>query len=255
MDHVTTRRRLPRAYRAVVAILRPLLMLLTRRDWRGLENLPDDEGFVVCPNHISYVDVLTFAHVLYDSGHPPFFLGKEGVFDVPVLGRVLRAAEQIPVHRETGRAAGAFSAAVDAVRTGRAVAIYPEGTLTRQPDQWPMRGKTGAARVALQTHCPVVPVAQWGPQEILGTYEKRVRLLPRRTIHVRVGPPVDLSDLYDRPPTKALLDEATERIMTAITQLLEDLRGETAPPVRFDPRAHGLPSTGNFRARRRGERR
>ncbi len=248
---MTSRRsRPPLAYRAVVAVFRPLLMLLTKRDWRGQENLPAEGGFVVCPNHISYVDVLSFAHLLYDSGHPPYFLGKEGVFDVPVVGSILRAADQITVYRETGRAAGAFSAAVDAVHAGKAVAIFPEGTLTREPDQWPMRGKTGAARVALATRCPVVPVAQWGPQEILGSYERRLRLLPRKTMHLRVGPPVDLSDLYDLPPTRALLEAATERIMAAITTMLEDLRGETAPAERFDPRAHGLPATGNFRAPR-----
>jgi 1-acyl-sn-glycerol-3-phosphate acyltransferase len=117
-----------------------------------------------------------------------------------------------------------------------------------------MVGKTGAARIALMTRCPVIPVAQWGPQEVLAPYSKRVRLFPRKTMHVRAGKPVDLEDLYDKPVTATVLREATGRIMTAITAELEVLRGEKAPADRFDSRKHGLPTTGNFhRAPRRQE--
>jgi 1-acyl-sn-glycerol-3-phosphate acyltransferase len=230
----------------VVAVLRPLLMVVTKRDWRGAEHLPTSGGFVVAPNHLSYVDPLAFAHFLVDNGRPPFFLGKEGVFRVPIVGAILRGAEQIPVYRNTGQAADAFRAAVAAVESGKCVAVYPEGTLTRDPEIWPMVGKTGAARIALATRCPVIPVAQWGPQELLAPYSKRVRLFPRKTMHVTAGPPVDLSDLYDKPVTGALLRQATDRIMAAITAELETIRGATAPAERFDSRKHGLPETGNF---------
>ncbi|HEV7195506.1 MAG TPA: 1-acyl-sn-glycerol-3-phosphate acyltransferase, partial [Pedococcus sp.] len=141
----------PFAYRFVVALVRPLLMVLTKRDWQGVENLPSDGGFVVAPNHLSYVDPFVFGHFMYDHGWAPFFLGKEGVFRVPVLGSLLRSAEQIPVYRNTGKAADAFRAAVAAVEGGKCVGVYPEGTLTRDPQLWPMVGKTGAARIALAT--------------------------------------------------------------------------------------------------------
>jgi 1-acyl-sn-glycerol-3-phosphate acyltransferase len=237
---------LPFAYRLAVAIVRPLMLLLTKRDWRGWEHFPASGGFVVAPNHVSHVDPLSFAHYLYDSGHPPFFLGKEAVFRVPVVGAILRGAQQIPVYRNTGRAADAFRAAVGAVESGKCVGVYPEGTLTRDPGLWPMVGKTGAARIALTTRCPVIPVAQWGPQEILAPYSKRPHLFPRKTMHVLAGPPVDLSDLHDHPLDAAVLREATARIMAAITALLVELRGEPAPAERFDSRKHGLPETGNF---------
>ncbi|HEY7720031.1 MAG TPA: lysophospholipid acyltransferase family protein [Pedococcus sp.] len=222
-----------------------MLLLLTRRDWRGTENFPASGGFVVTPNHISHVDPLAFAHFMYDSGQPPFFLGKESVFRVPVVGAILRGAQQIPVYRNTGRAVDAYRAAVEAVEEGKCVGVYPEATLTRDPDLWPMVGKTGAARIALATQCPVIPVAQWGPQEMLPPYSKRPRLVPRPTMHMLAGPPVDLSDLYDRPQNAEVLREATTRIMAAVTVLLEELRGEKAPAERFDSRKHGLPSTGN----------
>jgi 1-acyl-sn-glycerol-3-phosphate acyltransferase len=117
-----------------------------------------------------------------------------------------------------------------------------------------MVGKTGAARIALATRCPVIPVAQWGPQELLAPYSGKLRLLPRKTMHVTAGPPVDLSDLYDQPVTSTLLREATSRIMAALTVQLEQIRGEQAPTERFDSRTHGLPETGNFRRSQRGGR-
>lgn len=246
--------RLPFAYRFVVAVVRPLLMVFTKQEWYGAENLPATGGFVVTPNHLSHVDPLVFAHFLVDNGRPPFFLGKEGVFRVPVVGAILRGAEQIPVYRNTGQAADAFRAAVAAVEAGKCVGVYPEGTLTRDPDLWPMVGKTGAARIALATRCPVIPVAQWGPNELLEPYGKRPRLFPRKTMRVRAGRPVDLSDLYGKPLTGALLREATDRIMAAITVELEKVRGEQAPLERFDARRHGLPDTGNFRPGHRGHR-
>ena len=129
--------------------------------------------------------------------------------------------------------------------------MFPEGTLTRDPGLWPMRPKTGAARLALTTRCPVVPIALWGPQDVLGTYEKRLHLLPRKTIRVSAGPPVDLSDLYDRTAESTALREAADRIVAAITAQLETLRGETAPPQRLDSRTLGLPEVGNFKRGRR----
>jgi 1-acyl-sn-glycerol-3-phosphate acyltransferase len=236
---------LPWAYRFAEILLRPWLTVLTRRDWRGAEHLPHEGGFVVSPNHISYADPLPFAHYMLDNGRPAYFLAKESVFRVRVLGWLLRKAGQIPVYRNSVAATDAFRAAVDAVGTGKCVAIFPEGTITRDPDLWPMRGKTGAARVALETRCPLIPVAQWGAQEILSPYGHRPSLLPRKTIQVVAGPPVDLSDLYGRPMDAAVLRDATDRLMDRITELLEGLRRDTRPSERFDPRAHGVPEIGD----------
>jgi 1-acyl-sn-glycerol-3-phosphate acyltransferase len=238
------RRRIGFWYRLAVVVLRRPLLLLTRRDWSGAEHLGTG-GIIVVTNHVSHADPLTFAHFLYDNGRLPRFLAKAGLFRVFFVRSVLRGAQQIPVYRESTDAQQAYSAAVDAVRRGECVAIYPEATLTRDPGLWPMTGKTGAARIALATGAPVVPVAQWGPQDILAPYGKRPRLLPRHTVHVKAGPPVDLSEFIGRPVDAELLLRVTEKIMAAITALLEQIRGEKAPAVRFDPRRAGLPTTGN----------
>ncbi|GAA3295671.1 hypothetical protein GCM10020295_23410 [Streptomyces cinereospinus] len=148
----------------------------------------------------------------------------------------MRGTGQIPVYRESTDALSAFRAAIDAVERGECVAFYPEGTITRDPDGWPMTGKTGAARVALKTKCPVIPVAQWGANELLPPYATKPRLLPRKTSRVLAGPPVDLSRFYGKDMTAEVLKEATEVIMAAITRQLEEIRGERAPETPYDPK-------------------
>ena len=123
--------------------------------------------------------------------------------------------------------------------------VYPEGTITRDPDLWPMVGKSGAARIALETRCPVIPIGQWGAQEVLAPYARKPDLFPRKKIEMKVGDPVDLSDLYDLQRTTAVVNQATARIMAVLTDLVEEVRGETAPEERFDPRKAGVAEIGN----------
>jgi 1-acyl-sn-glycerol-3-phosphate acyltransferase len=241
---VSRHRRIGFWYRLAAIILRRPMMLLTRHDWSGAEHLGTG-GIVVVSNHVSHFDPLTFSHFLYDNGRLPRFLAKAGLFKIFFIGSVLRGADQIPVYRESIDAQQAYSAAVDAVRRGECVVIYPEATLTRDPGLWPMVGKTGAARVALATGAPVVPVAQWGPQGVLAPYTKRLHLFPPRVMRVRAGAPIDLSEFMGQPVDADLLHAVTEKIMAAITRLLEEIRGEQAPVVRFNPRREGLPTTGD----------
>lgn len=244
------------AFGICVVILEPLLRLLTKQRWIDGEKIPAEGGCVVAGNHVSYVDPLTFAHFLYGHGRIVRFLAKAAILDLPVVGRLIRATGQIPVYRLTTDASKAFSAAVAAVEEGKCVVVYPEGTITRDPGLWPMVGKTGVARIALTSGVPVIPVAQWGPQQILAPYAKWPRLLPRKTMVVKAGDPVDLDDLRGQRLTPQVLREATERIMDHIAALLADIRGEQPPPERFDPRKAGVSQIGNpkARARSRGRR-
>jgi len=233
------------AWTVAAGIVKPTLMVTTKRDWRDGEKIPASGGCLVVVNHVSHLDPLTLAHFLYDHGRLVRFLAKDALFRTPLLKYVVRDAGQIPVSRMTEGAVTAFQAAVEAVRQGECIGIYPEGTLTRDPDGWPMRGKTGAARIALATGAPVIPVGQWGVQDILPAYTVRPHLFPRKTVHYQAGDPVQLGDLRDKPLTDAVLRQATDRIMAAITVLVEELRGEKAPVVRFDPRASGVNEIGN----------
>ena len=230
------RRRIGFWYRFAAVLCKPPLVILIKRDWRGMENIPAEGGFITAVNHNSHVDPFAYAHYQYNTGRVPRFLAKSGLFKKGFIGAAMRGTGQIPVYRESTDALSAFRAAVDAVERGECVVFYPEGTITRDPDQWPMTGKTGAARVALQTKCPVVPVAQWGANLLLPPYAKKPSLLPRKTHHVLAGPPVDLSRFYDKEMTPDVLREATEVIMAAVTEQLEELRGEKAPEKPFDLR-------------------
>lgn len=221
----------------VAGIVRPVMNLLMNKKWEGLEKLPAG-GFIAAPNHCTEIDPLVIGHMLYNQKRMPHFLAKGGLFKVPVLGAVLRATKQIPVERSTAGANRSLNVAKEVVDEGGAIVIYPEGTLTRDPELWPMKGHTGAARMALESGIPVVPMAHWGAHQVFPRYAKRFHLFPRRTSRVIVGDPVDLSAFEGRPLDKATLTAATGVIMDAITGLLATLRSEQPPAERWDPAAH-----------------
>ncbi len=237
---VSRRSHLGFSYRLAVAVLWPLMRTLVRWDIKGSERLTRSPGgIIVAANHLSWFDPLVVSYVLWQADRPPRFLAKEAVFRVKVVGGIIRRAGQIPVYRETADAANAIRDALVALDRGEAVAVYPEGTITRDPGLWPMSGKTGAVRMALISGAPLFPMAHWGAQEVMAPYAKEFRILPRKTMRVRVGEPVDLDDLRGRPVDAATTREASQRLMDAITALLAEIRGEEPPVERMTRRAGG----------------
>lgn len=234
------------AFKLGTKILIPLFRLFMKRDWRGMENIPQTGRAIVASNHLSYLDVLVLTDLLFTNGRAPRYLGKAGVFRVPIIGKIVLAAGQIPVERESSDARKAVDHAKILLEKGHLLGVYPEGTLTRDQNLWPMIAKTGCARLALATDTAVIPIAQWGSQKILPRYTNRVHLLPRKTIQMRVGRPVDLSPWKGKHEDPQALIEATAEIMRAITVMLEEMRGEERPAVIFDPHTSSLPKTGNF---------
>jgi 1-acyl-sn-glycerol-3-phosphate acyltransferase len=214
-----------------VLLLKPPLLLISGREWRNGTHIPAAGGCVIVANHVSQIDPVMLAHFIYDHGRVPRALAKDSIFRVRGIGSILRSAGQIPVSRDRDPAA-ALATAVAAAQAGACLLVYPEGSITKDPDGWPMRGKTGAARIALLAGVPVIPVGQWGAQEIQPAYTRRLRVLPRRAAGFSVGEPVDLSDLAGREIEADVLAEATERIMTAITAEVASLRGIPAPCAR-----------------------
>ena len=125
---------------------------------------------------------------------------------------------------------------------GETVVVYAEGTASRDPDLWPMKARTGVARLALRTGAPVIPIAMWGAQDVLPYGTSRPHLWPRKTIRLAAGPPVDLSAFQGLPLTATNLRNATAVVMADVTALLAGLRGETPPAVPYDPDAAGKAS-------------
>ncbi|MEU7001984.1 lysophospholipid acyltransferase family protein [Nonomuraea sp. NPDC046570] len=218
-----------------VVIVRPLSWLLVRKDWRHAERLPRSGGVIIATNHLSWTDPVLISHFLYNNGRWPIILAKAAVFRVPLLGHAVRSLLAIPVERGSTEAARSLEISERRLRDGGAIMFYPEGTCTRDPELWPMVGKTGASRLALRSGATVIPVAHWGSQELLPYGEKRPRLFPRKTFKVSVGPPVDLSKYQGLPIAGEVLRDATADIMAAITAQLAELRGEKAPETPFDP--------------------
>ncbi len=113
-----------------------------------------------------------------------------------------------------------------------------------------MKAKTGVARLALQTGVPIYPCASWGTEKVIPPYGKKIKLFPRTKVSVIMGNPVDLAKWKGKADDLAAAEEATEAIMDEITKLLEVIRGEKAPALRFDPKKSNLPRTGNFKKKR-----
>ena len=245
----SSEKRRPSLFWPLAAIVVPLVSAIARIRITGRDKLPSEGAYVLAPNHYSEFDPLIVAVAVWRLGRAPRFMAKESLFRVPVLGWVLRSTGMIPVARSSSAAAAkqTMAQSEELVEHGRGVIVYPEGTLTRDPDLWPMRGKSGAVRLALADDIPLIPMAHWGTQAIMGRYQKGLSLWPlRKPVRVAVGDPVDLSDLRGRAHEPAALNEASMRLMNAITALLEELRGEKAPAERWNPTSHGQKETGRL---------
>jgi 1-acyl-sn-glycerol-3-phosphate acyltransferase len=211
-------------YSLAIDVLWPVVMTFTVPVWRGGERLPKTGPVLLASNHLSFVDPVTEAAFVLAHGRIPRFLAKAELWQLPLVGRVLSGGGHIPVHRDVRDAAGAYRDALAALEQDRVVLVYPESTFTKDPDGWPMRGRTGVARMALASGVPVYPVAHWGSQRVLPRKKVLPRLLPRKRVITYVGGPVDLSDFAGVEPNRTVLVEATARIMAAITDLLTEIR-------------------------------
>jgi 1-acyl-sn-glycerol-3-phosphate acyltransferase len=204
--------------------------------WRfeGLEHIPAHGPAIVCCNHISYLDPLGNAYAVIEAGRRPRFLAKDELFSIPLVGRALRGAGQIPVNRSRSGDPSPLLAAQAALAAGEVVVIYPEGTVTRNPDFSPMAGKTGAVRLALVAGVPIVPLASWGSQAVWQKSGKG-SLAFGRPVWTKAGAPIDLSAHADRRDDRETLHRLTGQVMAEIGELVQDLR--TRYPKRWsEPR-------------------
>ncbi|MGI8664737.1 MAG: lysophospholipid acyltransferase family protein [Jatrophihabitans sp.] len=212
--------------RLCVLILYPLDSLLFTIRWHHLDRMPERGGVLVAVNHISQADTATMARLIWQSGRIPRFLIKSTVFGWPIVGRTMSGAGQLPVYRASEQAADSLREATRALQRGECVIIYPEGTITKDPDYWPMQAKTGVARLALANpNIPVIPIGQWGAQQTLGR-GGRFRPWPRHLHQASLGRPLDLSSYHGQEPTADLLRKLTDEIMAAVTAEVAQLRDE-----------------------------
>jgi 1-acyl-sn-glycerol-3-phosphate acyltransferase len=210
-------------YPAAKGVFWPWLRYGLRWTIEGSSHIPTQGPVILASNHVSYLDPLTLAYVANTRGRRIRFLAKAELFDKQGLGQLLRAANQIPVVRGTSESAGALSAAVEALRQGECVAVFPEGTISL--DLEPMRGKSGTARLAQQAAASVVPVGLWGTHRMMMKGRKPDWQWGIAQVGV-VGAPITVGG--DEHPK-----QATDRIMDAISGCVA--RAREIYPQRPDP--------------------
>jgi 1-acyl-sn-glycerol-3-phosphate acyltransferase len=208
---------------------------LTRRSVPDAD-LPHGQVIVVA-NHTSFADGILLALVGRRLGRSLRLMATGGVFRSGLVGPVVRRLGFIPVLRGTSSAAGSLDAAAAALEAGEAVGLFPEGRITRDKAHWPERSKTGAVRLALRTGAPIVPVALFGAERVVGKSGIAARLLRntvlRPRVAVAVGEPIDVRRLAG-VTTEEQLDDATVRrladeVMAVLVAQVAELRGEDAP--------------------------
>lgn len=244
----STEKTRPSVFWVLAALVVPVVGLIARIEIIGGDKLPREGAYVLAPSHSTEFDPLIVAVATWRMGRAPRFMAKESLFRVPVLGWALRATGMVPVARSSSAASArqTLDTANTLVTHGRGVIVYPEGTLTRDPDLWPMRGKTGAVRLALAGGIPLIPMAHWGGQEILPRYGKLSLWPLRRRVRVVVGDPIDLDEHRTEQASPGALVAGTDRLMAEISSLLAELRGEPAPAERWNPADHGQKETGRL---------
>ncbi len=224
-------------WRITAGIILPIFRTFVTLKITPGSSLPQTGAFIVSPNHHSEIDPVVMGVAVWRLGRTPRFLAKASLFRVPILGAYLRKMGQIPVERTGASTTGALDAAHQLIQRGQGVIVYPEGTLTREPNLWPMKGKTGAVRMALEAGIALYPAAHWGTQDLMARYGKSIRVWPRPRITVVVGQAIDLERYRDQPMTREVLEEATNELMLAIQQLVAQLRGQSAPETIYQPQS------------------
>lgn len=229
----------PDLYRRAAPWLHRLLTGAAKRDWDGFPSLPQTGPAIVVANHLSSFDAVLVADYILYHGRFPYFLAKASLWNVPLLGRFLRGIGQIPVVRGTHKASEALVEASHKLDEGKVVFIFPEGTTSRDPQMWPFAVKTGAARLAIETGMPIIPVGHWGSSTICPDNEGPQRVphpWPRPWVRFRSGEPIDLSAFGHDPDDREAVRGACAAIIEAIVPLVEQARGDVAPAERWNPK-------------------
>jgi 1-acyl-sn-glycerol-3-phosphate acyltransferase len=203
-----------RAYRWIVAIGTAFLWAMdVRRTVRGAEHLPRDGGAVLAISHFSYLDfVLSEWAVWRHRRRCTRFLATQAAFDHRLTGPLMSAMGHIPVERGAGTAA--YVGAVDALRRGELVGVFPEGRVSGTFTLLPF--KTGAARMAAESGCPIVPCVIWGSHRIMTrTHRTPLRRARRTPVQVLIGKPIPVGPHEDP-------DVVTARLRQTMIEMLEE---------------------------------
>ena len=252
-------------FKLIAAPLQAFERLVSRVHVQGVANIPKNGPVIVVANHTVHIDAITLGSAIYRAGRQPCFVAGSDFFDSPVLGDVLHAVGAVPAYREGPKTKDSLNGFSDALACGKVLVIFPEGTFTRDPQLWPMRGKTGIARLHLQyPEIPIIPVAHWGNEALIDPWTARPNfraLISRARLDVVIGKPLRIQ--IPQGDEYAQLTAITAQVMQGIEDLLVPLRrnnpcGYTITPrqSRWDVKLDGDPNAerDTLNRRRRAER-
>jgi 1-acyl-sn-glycerol-3-phosphate acyltransferase len=179
----------------------------TRITYHGLEHIPERGGAVISINHTSYVDWFPAALAAYHRHRRLRFMIKTEMQDVRIVRFLIKHSGTIPVDRRAG--AGAYAVAVERMRAGEIVGVYPEATISRSFEL--KEFKTGAARMAHEAQVPIVPLIVWGSQRMWTKDHPRNLGRKKIPITVAAGSPLYATESIDE--TNAAMREAMNALL------------------------------------------
>lgn len=215
-------------YSLIINTLKVVSQPLARTTVTGLGNIPESGGAVLAPNHVSNIDPVLLG-VSVSKRRQLKAMGKDSLFKVPVVGFFLTKMGHIPVIRGAATAGDALEKAITQVKLGEPVGVYPEGTIPHDLNKVGNL-KTGAARLALYSGAPIIPVAQWGAQYVVPRHAKLkdfLKALAKRPKHHIVvgqslkhplldGRPKDDFTVSDVIDVTLVLSEELERMVSEL---------------------------------------
>ena len=200
-------------YSVARAVLDPLFSFLWRIEVEGRENVPEEGGAILAPNHLSVLDHFVLATTL---PRRITYVGKAEYMDDWKTKYLFPALGMIPIDRGGGSAANrALEAAARVLRQGELFGIYPEGTRSR--DGKLHKGHTGVARLAMRTGCPIIPVGLQGTLEVQQPDSSVPK--PFKVMRVRLGRPISMARFGDQTRNRLVLREITDELMYEIREL------------------------------------
>ncbi len=209
----------------------------------GLENVPEDGVFITACTHVTMFDVFVPMTALFHQGRRPRYMAKAELANWPILGKWFQLVGMQPVPRRSGKAREIEEESIKILTSGRPLSVWPEGTVTRDPQKWPMSMKPGVGVIALEAsrrlghQIPLFCAVVWGAASINHWWP-----WPKKNIVMCYDTQLDYSDLLqgseswgELPPLESAA-ELARRIRVRMTQIMEEIRGEKSPAGYFDYR-------------------
>lgn len=216
-------------FRVAALPLRLLNRVIQCVEVEGAHNIPSEGPVLVVSNHTVHADAITVGAAVYEAGRAPSFVAASDFFAYPGLSFLLKNIEAVPVYRDSEQAKDALDGIRKAFEAGRVILLFPEGSFTRDPEQWPMKGKTGVARLmASNPEVAVIPLAHWGNEKLYNPWNHDIgwRYIGRRRTKLRVSIGEPISRVVPKDASYKELVEVTEHVMQTIEDLLVPLRQE-----------------------------